>query len=363
MKPKQPLPPLARFVDALETCVYCPKLCRAACPVANASASETLTPWGKMSLSYFAHRGDVPLDECHARPAWACTRCDACQERCEHDNDVATVLTRAREAFYDAGVAPPAARSVPARFPEHRAMVRRQLDQLGAPVDPAAPDVLLIGCSYVRHCPDVARQIVDVARHFVAGPLRVARGCCGLPLLLAGDRRGFERTAGELCAELAGAERILVADPGCARTLLEQYPTISLPLEGVVMLTDVVAAELDRLSPRRFQRLRCRYLDPCQLGRGLGRYEPPRAILQHLTGEPAEALVRSGAVGECGGGGGLLPLTYPEVSRTVADRRFEEHVAAGGGQLVTACGASLHRFRRSGYDAVDLFSLVAEALG
>src|SRR6201999_1099365 len=47
---------------ALETCVYCPKLSRAACPVSNVEHSETVTPWGKMSMAYFAARGDVPLD-------------------------------------------------------------------------------------------------------------------------------------------------------------------------------------------------------------------------------------------------------------------------------------------------------------
>jgi Fe-S oxidoreductase len=63
---------------ALETCVYCPKLSRAACPVSNAEHSETVTPWGKMSLAYFAARGDVPVDAVHAAPAWACTGCYAC---------------------------------------------------------------------------------------------------------------------------------------------------------------------------------------------------------------------------------------------------------------------------------------------
>src|SRR5690606_21614357 len=50
------LPLLAAHDEALQKCVYCPKLCRTACPVSNVEATETVTPWGKMSLAYFAAR-------------------------------------------------------------------------------------------------------------------------------------------------------------------------------------------------------------------------------------------------------------------------------------------------------------------
>ena len=83
------LPLLEPARSKLETCVFCPKLCRSACPVSNAEPRETLTPWGKMSSAYFAARGDVPLDESFARPAWACTGCFACRGSCDHQNDVA----------------------------------------------------------------------------------------------------------------------------------------------------------------------------------------------------------------------------------------------------------------------------------
>ena len=70
--------------DALEKCVFCPKLCRSACPVSNAEPRETLTPWGKMSAAWMAAHGDVPADGSHAAPAWACTACYGCREACDH---------------------------------------------------------------------------------------------------------------------------------------------------------------------------------------------------------------------------------------------------------------------------------------
>jgi dimethylglycine catabolism B len=66
-RPFRRLPTLAPLKDTLEKCVFCPKLCRSACPVSNAEPRETITPWGKMSMAYFAARGDVPLEESFAR--------------------------------------------------------------------------------------------------------------------------------------------------------------------------------------------------------------------------------------------------------------------------------------------------------
>ena len=39
---------------ALELCEFCPKMCRFACPVSEATGREALTPWGKVSLAALA---------------------------------------------------------------------------------------------------------------------------------------------------------------------------------------------------------------------------------------------------------------------------------------------------------------------
>ena len=104
-----------------------------------------------------------------------------------------------------------------------------------------------------------------------------------------------------------------------------------------------------------------RWHDPCQLGRGLGKFEEPRAVLDRVA-PGTVGFQRERASGECSGGGGLLPLTMPETSRAIADQRIAEHRGAGGGVLVTHCASSLHRFRSAGEAAMDLTSLVARAL-
>ena len=363
------LPLLEPHRSSLEKCVYCPKLSRAACPVSTVEASESVTPWGKMSMAYFVARGDVPIDPEHAAPAWACTGCYACRERCDHHNEVATVLFDARAELFARGAAPDGARDVVASWSARaEELAARALG--GDP--PAGATPVLVGCGYVRRSPEVARDALAAAAALVGGPVRAVQSCCGLPLLEAGDRPAFVAAAQRLLAEIAGQRRLVVVDPGCARTLLVEYDRVGVQTELAAgraraprpeLLVDLAFAALERIGPLPdLAGATVRYHDPCQLGRGLGRYDEPRAVLARLAGAAPADFPRSRAHAECTGGGGLLPVTRPESSRAIADERIAEHRALGGGVLVTACGQSLHRLRTRGEPAVDLVSLLRRAL-
>ncbi len=355
------LPLLEPHRAALENCVYCPKLSRATCPVSNVEHSETVTPWGKMSMAYFAARGDVPVDAEHASPAWACTGCYACRERCDHHNDVAAALGAARAEAFARDAAPRAAREVASRFSDRAASLAKAVAELQPAPPPADANAVLIGCSYVRHAPEIAADALRASASLRRSPVRALRGCCGLPLLHAGHRDGFLRAARSLAAEAASARSLLVVDPGCARTLLVEYPKLGVPTPRVDLFVDLAARELPALEPSRSP-VDYRWHDPCQLGRGLDRFAEPRAILERLGGKPALEFQRARREAECSGGGGLLPATRPDSAQAIAAQRVGEHDRLGGGVLVTGCGQSLHRFRRAGADAVDIVSLVARAL-
>ena len=231
---------------------------------------------------------------------------------------------------------------------------------------------MLVGCGYVRRSPEVARDALAAAAALVGGPVRAVQSCCGLPLLEAGDRPAFVAAAQRLLAEIAGQRRLVVVDPGCARTLLVEYDRVGVQTELAAgparaprpeLLVDLAFAALERIGPLPdLAGATVRYHDPCQLGRGLGRYDEPRAVLARLAGAAPADFPRSRAHAECTGGGGLLPVTRPESSRAIADERIAEHRALGGGVLVTACGQSLHRLRTRGEPAVDLVSLLRRAL-
>jgi dimethylglycine catabolism B len=360
------LPVLEPARRELELCVYCPKLCRAACPVSRAEPNESLIPWGKMSTSYFVARGDVPLDEGHAKLAWACTGCRACTERCDHRNDVAGTLGAARAAMHEKGVAPEGAKRVVAEYPQHaeetREAVARLTKELGAE---ASKDgiPLLVGCSYAKNVSDVWLDAARATSRLAGAPVRPLSGCCGLPLAMAGDREGFARARASLMAEIGAAKRLIAVDPGCAISLRDPSNDGSKPVE-VELFVDLAARELSKLRPlASAPEEPLRYHDPCQLGRGLGRYDEPRAVLTRLLGAPPLEFEESRGMAMCSGGGGLLPETMPENSREIARLRKEDHDGRGGGEIVTACARSLLSFRKAGARASDLATWIARGLG
>ncbi|WP_394825100.1 (Fe-S)-binding protein [Pendulispora albinea] len=354
-RPMKALPILETKRTALENCVFCPKLCRSACPVSNAEPRETLTPWGKMSMAYFAAHGDVPAETSYARTAWACTGCYGCRELCDHRNDVTSALYLARSAWQARGTAPEqAARTLAqqgGREAETRAAIARLAEDAGARSD--ARVGLLVGCTYSRKAPDVAREAVEVAKALAGEDVALIDACCGLPLLMAGDAPGFERRAVAMAERLRGFERVAVVDAGCAAALRLHYRAVHVELEKPVSLlvewAAREAARFARLDARSGREVReaVRWHDPCQLGRGLGIYEAPRTVLTRILGEaPAEFDARRERA-TCAGGGGLLPVTMPEQARTIAEARLEEHARAGGGRVVTGCASSLHALRRA----------------
>jgi len=373
------LPLLSERVKALETCAYCPKLCRAACPVSTAEASETVTPWGKMSLAWFALRGDVPVDIEHADAAWACTTCFGCRDRCDHKNPVAHTLLEARADFYKKGVAPPAAKRVVEEHPTRMKRLNAHVAKLGEVLESQQrpegestqpTQALLLGCQYVQSALDEgddetseALDALHVAQRLF-GSVRLVTGCCGQSLATAGDRDAAIAAQRDIVAQLEGIDELIVLDPGCAATLTH-LPT------KVRTLVEAASDHIDRLNKTDLLDGRTvRWHDPCQLSRGLGVTEEPRALLGRATGREPSEFPYNRELGNCSGGGGLLPITRPTTAKAIAAARVAEHRAASAderaasvpeaddGVIVTACASSLRQFRAAGADAVDLVTLL-----
>lgn len=337
----------------LENCAFCPKLSRVACPVSNVEPSETLTPWGKMGSVYAVATGSVPASRSFAAPAWACTGCFACRELCEQRNSVAETLFEARAPFSAQGFDPPASARVRERFPVRQQELRARVTAARARDvghDDAAETALLVGCEYALRLASEFDEALLAARALF-GKFRLLAGCCGYPLVAAGDLQGARAAREQLRAEMAGASQLVAVDAGCAFTLREL---------GASPFARAAHERLQERAPRgrAASAAAVRYHDPCLLGRGLGEYDRPRELITWLYGEPPAEFSRERKDGHCSGGGGLLPATRPANARAIARERVGEHQRLGGGTIVTACARSLRQFREAGADALDLVAVV-----
>ncbi len=378
------LPLLDARTPALETCAFCPKLCRASCPVSNADGRETTSPWGKMTASYLLARGGVERTAEQAFPPFACTGCFACRDACDHRNDVAGTLLDARADLAREGLAPASATKVVERHRERThasdrglaAAVERARARGAKVVDGGRAEVqLVVGCLSARATPvttdgkpenDVAADAIVAAAALANRPISVVSGCCGAPLRMAGDRAGFVAEGRAMAARVANAKQLVVADAGCAHAIARRYAEVAIELPAkleVLHLVELAARHLDRLPALpEPEREAMRYHDACSLGRGLGVYEAPRAVLTRLLGRAPDEFARRREGATCAGGGGLVPLTYGETAGEIAEERRVQHRALGGGAIATTCGSSRKMLGSDGTRVVDVTTLLARAL-
>ena len=112
------------------------------------------------------------------------------------------------------------------------------------------------------------------------------------------------------------------------------------------------------------------YADPPrEINRGVGGvYDEPRSVLRAIEGLDFVEMHRIREYSYCCGGGGGVPLAYPELERAAALHRLEEARDVGGECLATACHqcrAVLAKAQRSADGefppVVDIVDLVYEA--
>jgi Fe-S oxidoreductase len=357
MNEKSRLPLLPAAQKPLEICGFCPKLCRSTCPVSNVEAREALIPWGKMSWAWFVARADLVPDRDFAATSYGCSGCHACTSFCEHRNPVADTLYLARANYRDAGLSPPQVVESERRHGVRVGEAGNTLSELAREpgVRADAETALLVGCAYLRKARPEARAML---RSVVAlsGSVRLIAGCCGAPLLHAGDREGYLASRARVWDAAREAKTFVVGDPGCALVLRDERSL------SFVEFAAKYAQKLQKI-PRLGQAEAVRFHDPCALGRGLSQYEAPRCLLERALGRAADEFETKREQAECSGGGALLPISMPQTSERIADGRIAAHRALGGGTLVTACASSLRRFRAQGEHAVDIATIVAQSLG
>jgi heterodisulfide reductase subunit D len=148
-----------------------------------------------------------------------------------------------------------------------------------------------------------------------------------------------------------------VMDPGCAHTLAVVYPRFGVELPSRIRtLYEVLADNLPHAPTHPPLEESAGYHDACHLGRGLGQYDEPRALLKRAVRTVGEAPSHK-EEGGCAGGGGLLPRTMPDVAVEVARRQALE-VSSAGQTVVTACATSKRMFERAGKQSEDLVSIL-----
>jgi len=351
--------------EGIDTCTTCPKLCRWACPVAEAEARETSSPWNLMIMAGYLKRGLASVESIGALP-YHCTGCGACTQACLHKNDVTLWQSLARARLVSGHAAPESVGEVRGHFGTAGNPFGHPLDEVMANVvsaahgsdeasapAPSGAIVYFPGCGTLEQMPEAAESFL---RALTLNGIRgvavseVSSGCCGLPLLQAGDVTAFVAHAERHAARLASVDMLIVHDPSCAHAMKVRYAQFGVQLSPeIVHVSTFLAGRLGEVAhpKKKNGEERIALADSCMLRRGLEVDEDPRTLIEIATGsKPIEVQSIGGGELDCCGAGGLLPNTAPETADAMGEARLAAFRASGATKLVSfspRCAAHLRR--------------------
>ena len=161
--------------------------------------------------------------------------------------------------------------------------------------------------------------------------------CCGFPLIVGGLAKDAEQIIRRNIEGIQrlGAKTVVFNCPSCYYTWRRYYP-----LEGVrLMHSAEFIAELVRSGRLKFRPpdAAVTYHDPCDLGRGLGVYDPPREVLRALAGDAYVELTPSRERALCCGGGGDVEIWDPELVGEVNSMLTSAVEKSGADVVVQGC--------------------------
>lgn len=343
----------------LDTCTYCPKMCRHACPVSTATGCETHIPQVKMDRLNQLRLGRGAWTGASTEPLWACTGCRHCTVYCDHGNEPGLVLFSGRAAAVDRGAPHPELVDYSERF---RVREQRLIAQLAAGFSQRMATEGELG--YWPGCDAIDKGAVDIAAALAlfdrigldrARIVSAQQGCAGYPLLAAGHPNLFRWHAGRVAASIRGFRKIAINCSACLYALRTQYPAEGIAVQPeVVSLADLLAPAVPALAapgPRRS----VYYHDPCYHARYNNVVAAPRRALGQVAEVREFAWNKSDA--ECCGGGGLLPKTMPTTADRMSKRRLADVHASGGGMVVTSCATCSFMLKRNAPSTVEVLDL------
>jgi Fe-S oxidoreductase len=100
-----------------------------------------------------------------------------------------------------------------------------------------------------------------------------------------------------------------------------------------------------KLKTKKMSKMTVSYHDPCFLGRGLGLYEPPRQVLEHLDGVHLVEMKRNREQSFCCGARGLGNY-FDNFSEDTAKARVKEFLDTKADVMITACAYCKEGFRK-----------------
>lgn len=326
-------------------CLDCGK-CTGSCPVTRVDV--TYSPRSTIESVLSGH----PEELINNHHLWSCLTCRLCATHCPSNVDYSAFIVATRIEARKAGVE---------GIYAHNAIMQQLMGIMGQSVQQSrtgwltddlltsvqGDDFYFVGC--LPYFDVVFADLGVVSTDAACNTVRLLNAvgiapvvsnderCCGADLLLNGDEEGFRRLA-EINVQViadSGVRRVIFGCPECYNAFRNDYPRYvgQLPFE-LLHLTELLAGRMDELELGELAEA-VTYHDPCRLGRYLGIYDEPRAVIEGVPGVELVEMSKSRANALCCGSAGWV--NCGRCAKEIQMARLRQAQATGATRLITAC--------------------------
>ncbi len=329
----------------LYSCIQCGK-CSGGCPV---SARSALSP---RKLIYEALLGER-FNPVERTEIWECTTCATCAERCPKNVKPYEVVLALRSDVIEGGRIKPAVRdALESTFmhgnPWGRAREKRS-DWIGDEKVPILKegeetDLLYFVCctaSFDPRIQNLARSMVKVlqASGVQFGILGNQESCCANEMKEMGERGLYEMAQeGQLeILQKFQFNRMMTTSPHCFHAFHNDYTGFTFTVWHYTQIFDQLIQD-GKLSFQQQLEKKVTYHDPCFLGKQNKIFDPPRRVIQAISGVTYLEMDRSRERSLCcEGGGGRMWLESESSEERLAEIRVKDALELGAEIIATAC--------------------------
>lgn len=245
----------------------------------------------------------------------------------------------------------------------------------GLDIPETAETVLFVGCNTSYRRQEIATSTAKILRRAgVKFAVLPDEWCCGSPLLRNGNVDVAEKMI-KHNVELLKEKKVKSLVTPCAEgymAISKDWPKFAGELPFKVLHISEFLARLISDGKIKFKhpiKSKVTYHDPCHLGREMGIYDEPRAVLKAIPGvELVEMYPTKHAAWCCGAGGGLKD-SNPDLGLDIGADKIPLIKETGASVLASACPFCKTNFMdvieraKEPIEVKDLTELVAESVG
>jgi len=370
--------------NEIMACIMC-GFCRAGCPTYGETSLESINARGRVILAYHLLTGRLKPSKELADRFYPCTTCLNCNAVCPAGVKVSDIVQAARMRLTEAGYLPSIHRTLIQSIEEkgnpfgEAAEKRADIYPTGFKTKEKASTLLFFGCvaSYqdINLIPSTLKIMNQANIDYTT--LGNEESCCGYISYLVGDQKEFERCIKNNIShfERKGLKEIVTTCAGCYRTFKDLYPKHNgfpnVQVYHTVEYLEKLIAN-GKLIFKNGAKMKVAYHDPCDIGRHMNIYDPPRNVIRAISSVELIEFPQNRNLAKCCGGGGGLKAYDTEMSLDIAYKRVQQAATIGAETIVSACpacksnlqlaAARLRKEKKGRMKVMDITELVAEAL-